>query len=261
MAVVPRGTFFFGGFFGFGRGFAVRLLPFPFFSFRFIFIYMVASALASCPLARFFSGFSSFAFSGARALPLGRRSSSVSGGLAFALSLVPAGSSVSVGCAGGVDAAVRSFCAASPSLFRLSVFSVSEFSRSASGAVLPVPASFAARSAACLGSVVSVGGLLVAFPVVECPLPCVPSRSFSGGGSGSWGSAALAAGLGASVVVALPSSACFSLPRWSGGRWAFVGSGGASVFSGVPTGASLSSGCDFWMWVPSPSVSAPSLFS
>ena len=111
-------------------------------------------------------------------------------------SSVPAGASVSVGCARGLDSLVRS---AFPSavVFRASSFGVGR-------------SSFVRRSVAfvsCLAS--SPAPVLVCVPACACPVGLVPSPSssacFCGLGSGSWASAALAVGLGVPVLVWLPS--------------------------------------------------------
>ena len=80
------------------------------------------------------------------------------------------------------------------------------------------------------------GGLLVAFPVAAAPARLAPSVSFCGFGSGSWGSVALALGLGCSVLVVLPASVCpvgaaFPAPAAVAARFAFVGA--------APCGGSL----------------------
>lgn len=163
----------------------------------------VASALFSAPAV---------GFSGSRSV--------VPSVLPSVLAGVPASSapSVLVGCARGVDSAVRSFFGSSPVL---SVFSVSGRGRGA----------FAARSAALVRAVAAASGCLFVFPGRACPSGVVPSRSFSGGGSGSWGSAALAVGLGVPVFLWLPSGV--AAPSWLsplGGGW----------FSSVPSGCQLS---------------------
>ena len=107
---------------------------------------------------------------------------------------------VAVGCASGVDSAVRG---AFPSA---SVFSVSSFL--VGGRV--ARASFARRSSALVSWCVSGGGLLVAFPLGACPAGVRPSSSFSGRGSGTWGSIALAVGSGGSVLVVAPAGASAS---------------------------------------------------
>lgn len=142
---------------------------------------------------------------------------------------------VAVGCASGVDSLVRS---AFPSA---SVFSVSSFL--VGGRVCR--ASFARRSSALVSWCASSGGLLVAFPLGACPPSVAPSASFSGGGSGSWGSVALAVGLGCSVLVVVPSGA-FPAPPALASCFRCVGvapCGGAlwlSVPSAVQSGGQLS---------------------
>lgn len=150
-------------------------------------------------LASFVCSFPSVAFSGSR---VAGSSASVSCG-AFLPVLGSFSGLVAVGCASGVDSLVR--CA----FHRrggLSVFSVQQFA--VGGRVCR--ASFARRSSALVSWCVSSGGLLVAFPLGACPSAVAPSASFSGCGSGSWGSVALAVGLGCSVLVVLPSSASVS---------------------------------------------------
>ncbi len=146
-------------------------------------------------------------FCGSRSLPAS------SGALVSRVvgSVLRSGRGVAVGCAPGADALVR--CAAPyASVFRASSFGVGR-------------SSFARRSAA-LASAVSSSGRgagFVGFVSYPCPPGVVssplPSRCFSGAGSGSWASLALAAGLGLPVVVfpvGFPSSA---LPSSWGGSW------------------------------------------
>ena len=129
--------------------------------------------------------------------------------------------SVGVGCARGVDLAVRGQFA-SAVVFR----------------VRPplCRAAFAQRSARLVGWVGS-SGLLVAFPASAAPLALRPSRSFRGFGSGTWGSVALALGLGVSVLVVLPVSVCpvgsaFPAPASVASRFRFLGRApcGGSLF-------------------------------
>jgi len=141
------------------------------------------------------------AFSGSRSLP-----SPVSPVVFAAVAaVVSAGCPVSVGCAAGADAFVRSACrrlGVAPRLF--------------SSASFPGPpvAALVARSVACVSS----ARALVLFPGGACPSVVSPSplaaRCFCGAGSGSWASAALAAGLGSALVV-FPRGA--PLPPW--GVW------------------------------------------
>lgn len=118
--------------------------------------------------------------------------------VAAAVGRVRPGASVLVGCATGVDAAVR---AAFPAA---RVFSVASVGFSGRGA-------FARRSAECVQAVHAAGGVWVSFPSGPCPVGLLPSaspsRCFSGSGSGSWASLALAIGLGVPCVVFLPAGA------------------------------------------------------
>lgn len=141
-------------------------------------------------LASFVGSFPCVAFSGSR---VGSSSAWVSC-RAFLPVLGGFSGSVGVGCASGVDSLVR--CAFPvASVFRVGSFAVGgRVSR----------ASFALRSSALVSWCVSSGGLLVAFPLGACPSGVAVSSSFRGCGSGSWGSVALALGLGGSVLVVSP---------------------------------------------------------
>ena len=182
-------------------------------------------------LSSFVCSFGSVAFSGSRLLG---SSASVSC-RAFLPVLAGFSGSVSVGCASGVDSLVRS---AFPSA---SVFSVSSFL--VGGRV--ARASFARRSAALVQSCAASGGLLVAFPLGACPPSVRVSSTFGGGGSGTWGSVALAVGLGCSVLVVVPSGA-FPAPAALASCFRFVGvapCGGALwLASPVPFPARSASG-------------------
>lgn len=110
------------------------------------------------------------------------------------------GGSLFVGCAAGVDRLGRSSFPAA----RASVFSVV---RPPGGGALPRWA-FAARSSRLVGACAAARGVLVAFPssFSSCPSSLVPCSSWRGaGGSGSWGSVALALGLGCPVLLFVPS--------------------------------------------------------
>jgi len=161
----------------------------------------------------FVSSFSSFGVCGSR----------VAGSPAVRLAsvVVPAVAglgAVSCGCASGVDSVARPFAS--------SVFPVSSFG---SGR-----AAFALRSVAFVQSLASSPHpVLFVFPSGACPPALFPSSSsracFCGLGSGSWASAAFAAGLGIPVVVfGLPAS---SLPSWSlFSSWQPVSAFGVSGF-------------------------------
>ena len=131
--------------------------------------------------------------------------------------LLGARARVSVGCARGVDQAVRS---AVPSA-RVRVFHAVAFG-SGRGA-------FALRSAALVRSVAGArSALFVCFPGRACPVGLVPSASarscFCGLGSGSWASLALAVGLGVPALVWLPVGVAvpvgWGLRGLGGGWWA-----------------------------------------
>lgn len=128
-----------------------------------------------------FEAFSAFGFSGSR--------SSVPSVCAGVAARVPSGSSVFVGCAAGVD---RFFRSQFPSAV---VFSPEFAGRGG----------FAARSAACVSAVGAAGGLWVSFPSGVCPVGLAPARRWvSAGGSGSWGSLAVAVGSGVPSLVFSP---------------------------------------------------------
>jgi hypothetical protein len=157
----------------------------------------------------------------------GSRSPSVaaSAALSALLPLVPSGVRVSVGCARGVDSLCRSFFAGSRGLL---VFSV------ASGLFGSGRSAFARRSSRCVLSVAAGSrGLLVTLPSAPvCPAGVRPSRSFFGGGSGSWGSVAFALGRGRRVLLWLPSG-CLP-PSWSGVSWSLSSVGRGCWWLGVP---------------------------
>ena len=133
-------------------------------------------------------------------------------------SLVSIPSAVGVGCARGVDQLVRS------SFPLAHIFRVHP----------PINrGSFARRSVRLVQWVYHSGGCLVVFPSSVCPSKVRPSTSFAGHGSGSWGSAALAVGLGVPVVVVLPWSVGwgqFPAPSAMASRFVCVGASGAGSF-------------------------------
>ena len=104
--------------------------------------------------------------------------------------------SVVVGCASGIDAVARALRPGA------SVVRASQYGAG--------PGALAARSTAVVRAVASGGpaALWLSFPSGPCPAGLVPSRSssacFSGHGSGSWASLALAVGLGVPALVFLP---------------------------------------------------------
>ena len=143
---------------------------------------------------------------------------SFAGGLAARSSF---SGSVAVGCAGGVDAAVRGVFP-SAVVFRVQ--------RPVGGGAPPAWA-FAARSSVLVRSVVAGRGVLVVCPLGACPAEVVPSSSFRGCGSGSWGSVALALGLGCPVLVLLPSCPSGSFPASAAVASRFSCCGGGLGFS------------------------------
>jgi hypothetical protein len=163
-------------------------------------------------LSFFVCSFPCVAFSGSRF----SGSAAAVAAASFLPSLASFSGSVGVGCASGVDQLVRS---AFPSAL---VFSVSSFP--VGGRV--VRASFALRSAALVRWVSSSSGLLVVFPSSACPAGVAPSASFRGFGSGSWGSAALAVGLGVPVLLFVPVAlgSAFPAPSALAARFRLLGS-------------------------------------
>jgi len=163
-------------------------------------------------LSAFLCSFPALAFSGSRHAG----SSAAAAASAFLPSVGSFSGSVGVGCARGVDQLVRS---AFPSAV---VFSVSSFL--VGGRV--ARASFALRSAALVQWCASASGLLVVFPSAACPAGVTPSGSFRGFGSGSWGSAAFAVGLGVPVLLFVPSAlgSAFPAPPALACRFRLVGS-------------------------------------
>jgi hypothetical protein len=125
------------------------------------------------------------------------------------LSSVPSYSgSVAVGCARGVDHLVRQQFPAAQ-VFRVQP----PISR----------VSFARRSARLVHHIAQQGGLLVVFPSTSCPSKVAPSSTFAGHGSGSWGSAALAVGLGVPVLLFCSSAFLATSPAMAS-RFSFLGS-------------------------------------
>lgn len=103
---------------------------------------------------------------------------------------------VAVGCASGVDAAVRYMFP------HATVFSVQSYK--VNGSI--TRASFAWRSTHMVQWLAANHGLLIAFPSSLAPGKIQVGTTFSGHGSGTWGTIALAIGLGCSVMVVLPAS-------------------------------------------------------
>ena len=147
------------------------------------------------------------------------------------LPLVPVQSCrVSVGCQRGVDAQVRAYFRSSPSLL---VFKAADAARFGVGR-----SALARRSVACVRSVAKgERGLLVALPSSpSCPPGIRVSRHWRAFGSGTWGAAALALGLGRRVLLWLPSG-CLP-PSWSAVEWSVSGSAaGGCWWFGAPVPA------------------------
>jgi hypothetical protein len=187
-------------------------------------------------LSSFVCSFPSVSFTGSRVVG----SSAVSSCRSFLPVLGGFSGSVSVGCASGVDSLVRSFFPC------CSVFSVSSFLVSSAGSLhrggRVSRASFALRSSALVHSCASSGGLLVAFPLGACPAGVAVSSSFRGCGSGSWGSVALAVGLGCPVLVVLPVGSRASSFSSLASHFHCVGVApcGGSVWLSSPVGGQLS---------------------
>jgi hypothetical protein len=176
-------------------------------------------ALVPSSVLSLVAGASALAFSGSRSV--------VPPVLAPVLAVVSPRAFVAVGCAAGVDAAVRS------SVVGCTVYSARSFSASSWVGRLVL------RSAAVVSAVAPrVGSLVVVLPSSACPVGLVPSASssacFRGLGSGSWATAAFAVGLsatlnsGASVLVFSP----LGVPS----SWGFVALGsGWFVVASVPS--------------------------
>lgn len=142
-------------------------------------------------LARVLAASSSVGFSGSRHAHL------VPSVALSVMHAVPVSARVFVGCAHGLDSAARSFFP------HALVYRVSSFG-SGRGA-------YARRSIALVSGLASQPSpVFISFPGVACPVGLVPSASpsacFSGLGSGSWASLALAVGLGLPCFFYLPPS-------------------------------------------------------
>jgi hypothetical protein len=190
----------------------VRSLPHGFAVSVPVFVGVVPSVPAGClPLAWFslavppLPAAVSSALCSASAVGFSGSRSVVSPALAPACAGVPSGVPVLVGCAAGVDQAVR---AVFPSA---RLFSVAGGGRGA----------FAARSVAFVRALAGAGGVLLSFPSGPCPAGLLPSsssaRAFCGSGSGSWASLAFAVGVGLPCFVFAP----FGVPP----AWGFVALG------------------------------------
>lgn len=146
----------------------------------------------SLSISTFISAYPLVGFSGSRApsTPLATACSQV-------LSTMPS-IPLAVGCASGIDQLVRQ---AFP---QARVFT----------AASPHPGALAARSAQLVRFIAASGGCLLVFPAGPCPGAVRVSSSFQGYGSGSWGTCAMALGLGLPVLV------CTLVPVASWQAWA-----------------------------------------
>jgi hypothetical protein len=135
--------------------------------------------------------FMRFGFSGSRSL-----SKNFTPLVASVLASLPEDAEVLVGNAKGLDELVRSLCPAAKVFYP----------------AFPGRGGLAARSAA----LVKACDVLFVFVSSPCPEGVQPSRSFSGKGSGSWGSAALAAGLGKKLKVFWCADSKPVFPAWVG---------------------------------------------
>ncbi len=108
--------------------------------------------------------------------------------------LIPDTTTIVVGCAQGIDKAVRNIFSDAV------VFYVSDFGQGRGA--------FAARSIACVQRVRHSRGIWISFPVDPCPPGLLPSinssECFCGKGSGTWASLALAVGLNIPSLVWCP---------------------------------------------------------
>lgn len=117
---------------------------------------------------------------------------------------------IATGCAQGVDRAARIALRSHPQICKI-IFQVSDKGNRFA---------YAQRSVDCVNYVAEKAGYWLSFPDSACPeIITHPWRNQwrSAGGSGTWGSAALAAGRGCKLVVFLPAGV--SAPAWAGGCW------------------------------------------
>jgi len=170
------------------------------------------------------------AFSGSR--HLGPAWAPVVGALVAAL---PAGAEILVGDAAGADALVRQAAPAAR------VFA----------AARREPAALVARSVALVRAAAAVpaAGWLVALAGGPCPAGIVPAARWRSGrpASGTWSSAALAAGLGVPVLVVWCAASAVALPAWPGG-WAAV--------AGAPWAPTVTLAAPCSTWSPPPAQPA-----
>lgn len=149
------------------------------------------SSLGGCLV---FAGFTAVGFCGGRSVGGGRAAAAAVAAAAVAAAGVP----VLVGCANGVDLAVRT-AVSSAQIFR---------------AASSRPGHLVARSCQFVAALAAhERPLLVVVPGVGAPAGLRPSHSWQSCGSGSWSSAALAAGRSVAVLVQAPAASW--LPQWN----------------------------------------------
>jgi hypothetical protein len=134
-----------------------------------------------------------------------------------------AGQPLAVGCAAGADNFVRQVAP------HAQVFQAAAYAG-------PPVARLARRSAAMVRAVQqSPAGLLVGFAGSPCPPACRPRSSFQGHGSGTWGTLALAVGVGLPVVLFWCQPGPAALPAgW--GSWSPVFVAGLLAWQLGPAG-------------------------
>ncbi|MFM7560736.1 hypothetical protein [Cylindrospermopsis raciborskii] len=119
--------------------------------------------------------------------------------LLYIIQKVPKNAQICVGCAHGIDNLVINHFP------HATVFKASDYQ-------LHIKAALASRSTACVKAVPSSPhGLVIGIPSGSCPPEVKPSRSFSGYGSGSWGTIAISIGLEKRVCLFSPHP-----PKWVG---------------------------------------------
>lgn len=186
---------------------------------------MYHSPLAPSSVAGFVGSFPFVGFSGSRS-PGGP---AVIAATLFCRAFAFPSGRIAVGCASGVDQAVRS------------AFPGCRVFRAQSS----LPWALAARSSKLVRQLYASGGCLVAFPGQPCPSAVRASPSFGGSGSGTWGSVALAVGLGVPCAVFVPLSVSrsgFPSPSSLAARFRCVGgpqSGSWWLFNPVPSQSAL----------------------
>ena len=217
-------------------------------------------------------------FCGSRALPASGSVSALVAGVVGSVLVASGGRDVAVGCALGGDALVVSSILAAGASSRLSVFaafgpvsppwpasrvsapgtssSVSSVSGVAAGAsvswwagggpAVPLSGRLAGRSVALVSAMAASGSGrgFVGFVSSPCLPGLVPSAfvsvCFSGHGSGSWASLALAAGLGLPVVVfPVGASASLSALPASWGSWSPLSGAWSGGFRLLPASPAL----------------------